>query len=91
MNCPPAKRADALLRYTTNFKQVLLCERIGFDVAQTSFATKLSHRFIDEHRRPVADYHKDYPSFTEHLLDELVKKLDEYHKPAENPSIQTKP
>jgi hypothetical protein len=27
---------EAVLRYTTNFKQVLLCQAKGFDVAQTS-------------------------------------------------------
>ena len=49
------------------------------------------HRLIEEHRRLIADYRKDYTSFTEHRLDELVKKLDEYHKPPENPSTQTTP
>jgi len=33
---------EAVLRYTANFKQVLLCKSKGLDVEQTSFATKLS-------------------------------------------------
>jgi hypothetical protein len=33
---------EAVLRYTNNFKQVLMCQSKGLSVAQTSFATKLS-------------------------------------------------
>lgn len=82
---------EAVLRYTTNFKQVLLCERKGFDVAQTSFATKLSHRLIEEHRQLIADYRRDYPTFTEHRLDDLMKKFDGYQKPAENTPATSTP
>lgn len=82
---------EAVLRYTTNFKQVLLCERKGFDVAQTSFATKLSHRLIEEHRQLIADYRRDYPTFTEHRLDDLMKKFDGYQKPADNTPATSTP
>lgn len=51
---------EAVLRYTTNFKQVLLCQAKGFDVAKTSFATKLSHRLIEEHLAVIADYRTQY-------------------------------
>jgi hypothetical protein len=82
---------EAVLRYTTNFKQVLLCERKGFDVTQTSFATKLSHRLIEEHRKLISDYRRDYPNFIEHELDQLVKKLDSFQKPSKATPTEPKP
>ena len=71
---------EAVLRYTTNFKQVLLCQAKGFDVAQTSFATKLSHRLIEEHRALIAEYRTQYanlPDGGSSQLETLLKKLDQ--------------
>ena len=71
---------EAVLRYTTNFKQVLLCQARGFDVAQTSFATKLSHRLIEEHLALIAEYRTQYanlPGGGNYQLETLLKKLDQ--------------
>lgn len=71
---------EAVLRYTTNFKQVLLCQAKGFDVAQTSFATKLSHRLIEEHLALIAEYRTQYanlPGGGNYQLESLLKKLDQ--------------
>lgn len=71
---------EAVLRYTTNFKQVLLCQAKGFDVAQTSFATKLSHRLIEEHLALIVEYRTQYanlPDGGSAQLESLLKKLDQ--------------
>jgi hypothetical protein len=76
---------EALLRYTTHFKQVLMCQSKGLDVAQTSFATKLSHKLIEEHLALVADYRKRYanlPNGDSSFLLSIIKKLDQTSNPS---------
>ena len=83
---------EAVLRYTTNFKQVLLCQLKGFDIAQTSFATKLSHRLIEEHRKLITEYRQQYPAFPDtdaHHLDNLIKKLDQTTTPNQTTPTST--
>ena len=76
---------EAVLRYTTNFKQVLMCKGKGLDVAQTSFATKLSPRLIEEYLNLIEDYRQRYanlPNGRSAHLDDIVKKLDESTHPS---------
>lgn len=75
---------EAVLRYTTNFKQVLMCQSKGFDVAQTSFATKLSVRLIEEHLALIEEYRKRYtnlPDGENSHLQTILKRLDQSTKP----------
>jgi hypothetical protein len=76
---------EAVLRYTTNFKQVLMCKGKGLDVAQTSFATKLSPRLIEEYLDLIEEYRQRYanlPNGKSSHLDEIVKKLDQSTNPS---------
>jgi hypothetical protein len=47
---------EAVLRYTQNFKQVLMCQSKGMDVVQISYATQLSVRLIKEHLALITDF-----------------------------------
>ena len=74
---------EAVLRYATNFKQVLMCQSKGLDVTQTAFATKLSTRLIEEHRALAEEYRQQYrhiPGDECWQLDDIIKKLDQ-HQP----------
>jgi hypothetical protein len=74
---------EAVLRYATNFKQVLMCQSKGLDVTQTAFATKLSTRLIEEHRALAEQYRQQYrhiPGDECWQLDDIIKKLDQ-HQP----------
>jgi hypothetical protein len=76
---------EAVLRHTTNFKQVLMCKSKGLDVAQTGFATKLSPRLIEEHLALIEEYRARYanlPNGESSHLEDIIKKLD----PSTNPS-----
>ena len=76
---------EAVLRYTTNFKQVLMCQSKGLDVAQTSFATRLSHKLIEEHLALIEDYRKRYanlPNGDSSFLNSIIKKLDQSSNPS---------
>ena len=80
---------EAVLRYATNFKQVLMCQSKGLDVTQTAFATKLSTRLIEEHRALAEQYRQQYrhiPGDDCWQLDDIIKRLDQYqptnHTPA---------
>ena len=81
---------EAVLRYTTNFKQVLMCQSKGLDVAQTSFATKLSVRLIEEHRTLAQEYKQRYanlPNGESSHLEDIIKKLDQSSNPSQtNPT-----
>jgi hypothetical protein len=71
---------EAVLRYATAFKQVLMCQSKGLDVAQTSFATKLSVRLIEEHRTLAEEYRQRYanlPDGESSHLQAIIKKLDQ--------------
>lgn len=79
---------EAVLRYTTNFKQVLMCQSKGLDLAQTSFATKLSVRLIEEHLALIEDYKKRYanlPHGASSHLEDIIKKLDQSSNPTHTP------
>ena len=72
---------EAVLRYATNFKQVLMCQSKGLDVTQTAFATKLSTRLIEEHRALAEEYRQQYhhiPGDECWQLNDIIKKLDQY-------------
>lgn len=76
---------EAVLRYTTNFKQVLMCQSKGFDVTQTSFATDLSVRLIEEHRALAQEYKQRYanlPDGASSHLQDIIKKLDQCTNPS---------
>ena len=76
---------EAVLRYTTNFKQVLMCKSKGLAVAQTSFATKLSPRLIQEHLALIEEYRQRYtnlPGGRCYDLELIIKKLDETINPS---------
>lgn len=70
---------DAVLRYITNFKQVLLCRRKGLEKSEISFATKISLRLIEEYYELIDDYKKKHPHLEtegEMWIDDLVKNLE---------------
>jgi hypothetical protein len=80
---------EAVLRYATNFKQVIMCQSKGLDVTQTAFATKLSKRLIEEHRALADECRQQYnqvPGDECWQLEDIIKKLDQYqpsnHTPA---------
>lgn len=73
---------EAVLRYTQNFKQVLMCQSKGLDVTQTAFATKLSARLIKEHLALIAEYRTRYPNLPDGQcaqINDLISKLDNNH------------
>lgn len=83
---------EAVLRYTTNFKQVLMCKSKGLDVAQTSFATKLSPRLIEEHLALIEEYRQRYanlPNGESSHLEAIIKKLDHNTNPSHNTTHST--
>lgn len=80
---------EAVLRYATNFKQVLMCQSKGLDVTQTAFATKLSKRLIEEHRALADQYRQQYnqvPGDECWQLEDIIKKLDQYQPTHQTPS-----
>jgi DNA-binding CsgD family transcriptional regulator len=80
---------EAVLRYATNFKQVLMCQSKGLDVTQTAFATKLSKRLIEEHRALADEYRQQYrqvPGDECWQLEDIIKKLDQYQPTNQTPS-----
>jgi hypothetical protein len=69
----------AVLRYSTNFKQVLLCRRKGLSSADIAFATKLSLRLVEEYQRLIDDYGKKHPHWEcngQPWLNDLIDKLE---------------
>jgi hypothetical protein len=79
---------EAVLRYTINFKQVIMCQSKGLDVTQTAFATKLSVRLIEEHRALAEEYRQQYnhvPGDECWQLQDIIKRLDQY-QPTRQPS-----
>lgn len=77
---------EAVLRYTTNFKQVLMCRSKGLDVAQTSYATKLSPRLIEEHLALIEEYKRKYPNLPNGecaQLQDIIERLDLNTKPCQ--------
>lgn len=85
---------EAVLRYTTNFKQVLMCKSKGLDVAQTSFATKLSPRLIEEHLALIEEYRQRYanlPNGESSHLEDIIKKLDQSTNPSHPTTTQSTP
>lgn len=46
----------AIDRYITNFRQVFLCRSKGLTVQETSRATKLSQRLVEEYHRLFDEY-----------------------------------
>lgn len=70
---------EAVLRYSTNFKQVLLCRRKNLASADIAFATKLSLRLVEEYQRLIEEYGKKHPQWEcngQPWLDELIDKLE---------------
>lgn len=71
--------ARAVLRYSTNFKQVLLCRRKHLASADIAFATKLSLRLVEEYQSLMDEYGKKHPSWEcqgEPWLNDLIDKLE---------------
>jgi Protein of unknown function (DUF1670) len=84
---------EAVLRYTTNFKQVLMCKGKGLDVTQTSYATKLSPRLIEEHLALIEEYRRRYvnlPNGESSHLEDIIKQLDQSTNPS-HPVITPNP
>lgn len=80
---------EAVLRYATNFKQVLMCQSKGLDVTQTAFATKLSKRLIEEHRALADEYRRQYnqvPGDECWQLEDIIKRLDQYQPTSQTPA-----
>ena len=70
---------EAVLRYITNFKQVLLCRRKMLDNTEIAFATKLSLRLIEEYQRLIENYASKHPEWEcngEPWLDKMIESLD---------------
>lgn len=69
----------AVLRYSTNFKQVLLCRRKNLTNADIAFATKLSLRLVEEYQDLIDEYGKKHPQWEcngQPWLNELIDKLE---------------
>jgi hypothetical protein len=58
----------AVVRYITNFRQVFTCKTKGLDLNETSRATKLSKRLVEEYYRLFEDY-----AVTDAKFDLLLK------------------
>jgi DNA-binding CsgD family transcriptional regulator len=74
---------EAVLRYTNNFKQVLLCRRKGLSHTEISFATKLSIRLIEEYHVLIDQYSQKHPLWEcngQPWLDTLIDKLEHSSK-----------
>jgi hypothetical protein len=70
---------SSVLRYSTNFKQVLLCRRKNLANADIAFATKLSLRLVEEYQRLIDDYGKKHPQWEcngQPWLNDLIDKLE---------------
>ena len=70
---------EAVLRYTTHFKQVLLCRRKGLQNTEIAFATKLSLRLVEEYQKLIEEYGKKHPQWDcngQPWLDDLIDKLE---------------
>ena len=70
---------EAVLRYITNFKQVLLCRRKKLDNRETAFAAKLSLRLVEEYQRLIDSYAKKHPEWEcdgEPWLDKMIESLE---------------
>lgn len=68
-----------------------MCPSKGLDVAQTSFATKLSHKLIEEHLTLVEDFRERYanlPNGDSFFLHSIIEKLDQTSNPS---PLQTDP
>ena len=71
---------EAVLRYITSFKQILLCRRKGLQKADIAFATKMSLRLIDEYYDLMDDYKTKHPHLEtegEMWINDLVKNLEQ--------------
>ena len=53
---------EAVHRYITGFKQVLLCLRKGLSVKETAFAVKHSSRLVEEYRNLIAEIGEQNPA-----------------------------
>lgn len=62
--------SQAVHRYITAFKQVLLCHRRGLNVGEIAYATKMSHRLIEEYLRLLNDLANENGA-----VDRLLKSL----------------
>jgi predicted transcriptional regulator len=74
---------EAVLRYSTNFKQVLLCRRKGLANADIAFATKLSLHLIEEYQDLIEEYSKKHPTWEcngQPWLEDLIDKLEKSTK-----------
>lgn len=70
---------QAVLRYITNFKQVLLCRRKQFDNTEIAFAAKMSLRLVEEYQRLIENYSAKHPEWEcngEPWLDNLIDQLE---------------
>jgi predicted transcriptional regulator len=70
---------EAVLRYTTNFKQVLLCRRKGLKNEDIAFATQLSLRLVEEYQKLIESYGQKHPQWEcngEPWLNDLIDKLE---------------
>jgi len=72
-----------------------MCQSKGLDVAQTSYAIKLSPRLIEEHLALIQEYQQRYANLpngcSSHLshLEALIKKLDQSTNPSHPASTPT--
>lgn len=74
---------EAVLRYSTNFKQVLMCRKKGLSNTEIAFATKLSLRLIEEYQNLIDQYAKQHPSWEcngELWLDDFINQLEKNSK-----------
>ena len=76
---------EAVLRYSTHFKQVLLCRRKSLANADIAFATKLSLRLVEEYQQLIDQYGQKHPQWEcngQPWLDDLIDKLEKAVQPA---------
>jgi len=70
---------EAVLRYITNFKQVLLCRRKGLEKSEIAFAVKMSLNLVQEYFDLIDDYKEKHPQLEtegEMWINDLVTNLE---------------
>ena len=66
--------AEAVTRYITAFKQVLLCQRRGLTEGEIAFAVKMSRNLVKEYLRLIRHLARKNPAL-EKMLEENLERL----------------
>jgi hypothetical protein len=70
---------EAIQRYISTFKQILLCKKKGFSTKQIAFAIKKTERLVIEYEKIIDNYEKQKPLTDEILNFEVDIKEKDYY------------